>query len=203
MSNITKYIESGILELYVLGLASPEESKEIEGLAEKHEEIRKEIEAITNVLQTYASTQSPSLDPTLRTFLLATIDYSERLKNGEAVSFPPVLSKNSKPADFNEWLKREDMVLPEDFEQAYAKIIGYSPEMTTAIVWLKTMSPGEIHTDEFEKFLIIEGTCDLTIGKEVHKLVPGDYLDIPLHKEHMVKITSSIPCKFILQRIAA
>jgi mannose-6-phosphate isomerase-like protein (cupin superfamily) len=203
MDNFSKYIESGILELYVLGLTTEAESIEIEALAEKHEEILKEIEKITQTLEIFSESKAPPLNPTLKTFLLATIDYSERIKNGEIVSFPPVLSKDSRADDFSQWLCREDMALPEDFREAHAKIIGYTPQMTTAIVWLRTMSPPEIHTDEFEKFLIIEGTCDLTIGEKTYQLGPGDYLDIPLHIEHKVIVTSDTPCKFILQRIAA
>ncbi len=203
MIDIKKYIESGILELYVLGLTTDIESLEIEQLAGSNEEIRMEIEEITNALEYHSSNTARPFNPTIKTFVLATIDYSERIKNGEPASFPPALNPNSTIADYKQWLNRDDLFLPDDFDQAYAKIIGYTPQMTTAVVWLKTLSPPEIHTNEFEKFLILEGSCDVTIGKEVHQLVPGDYLNIPLHIEHDVKITSSIPCKFILQRIAA
>jgi mannose-6-phosphate isomerase-like protein (cupin superfamily) len=54
-----------------------------------------------------------------------------------------------------------------------------------------------------EHFLIVEGTCDITIGDKVHHLVPGDYLSIPLYIDHDVKVTSITPCKVILQRVAA
>jgi mannose-6-phosphate isomerase-like protein (cupin superfamily) len=60
-----------------------------------------------------------------------------------------------------------------------------------------------VHDNEFEKFLILEGSCTITIEEEAHHLVPGDYLAIPLHKSHQVTITSEIPCKIILQRVAA
>jgi quercetin dioxygenase-like cupin family protein len=41
------------------------------------------------------------------------------------------------------------------------------------------------------------------VEDEVNQLVPGDYFAIPLHKKHLVKVTSSITCKVILQRVAA
>jgi len=106
-------------------------------------------------------------------------------------------------ADYAPWLNRADMVLPQNFKDAHVKIIGYTPAAVTAIVWIKHMAPQEVHHDEFEKFLIVEGSCDLTIGQEVHHLVAGNYLAIPLHINHSLIITSSIPCKVILQRIAA
>jgi len=37
--------------------------------------------------------------PVVKPLLMATIDYSERLKSGEAVSFPPALTENSKLED--------------------------------------------------------------------------------------------------------
>ena len=67
----------------------------------------------------------------------------------------------------------------------------------------KRFGSQEVHHDEYEKFLIVEGTCTITIGDEVHNLVPGNFLSIPLYKNHTVTVTSLIPCKIILQRIAA
>ena len=61
----------------------------------------------------------------------------------------------------------------------------------------------EVHDDEFEKFMVVEGTCTITIEENKHELHPGDFLSIPLYKNHFVKVTSDIPCIVILQRIAA
>lgn len=60
-----------------------------------------------------------------------------------------------------------------------------------------------MHINELEKFLILEGTCDITIEDEVYSLKAGDFLSIPLYKKHDVRITSLNPCKAILQRLAA
>jgi mannose-6-phosphate isomerase-like protein (cupin superfamily) len=134
---------------------------------------------------------------------MATIDFMERMENGEQPSFPPILNKDSRLADFASWIDRDDMVLLSDAGDLYAKIIGYTPEVTTAIAWIKGNAPVETHDKEYEKFLIIEGTCDIVVEDTVYQLVPGDYFAIPLHKSHQVRVTSIIPCKVILQRIAA
>ena len=65
------------------------------------------------------------------------------------------------------------------------------------------MTSPEIHTKEYERFLIIEGTCDIKIGDDVFHLKAGDYKEIPLFIEHSLIVTSDIPCKVILQRVAA
>lgn len=52
--NIQEYISSGILESYVLGIASEEEIHEVERLSAAHPEIRAEIAAIQEGLEKYA-----------------------------------------------------------------------------------------------------------------------------------------------------
>jgi mannose-6-phosphate isomerase-like protein (cupin superfamily) len=203
MSSITEYIESGILEMYVMGVLSPRESMEVQQMAASHPEVLLEIKQIEYNLQSYSENQTPSPHPAIKPLLLATIDYTERLQSGEVQTFPPELNSSSKISDYNEWLLREDMILPDDFDQMYAKIISFTPEMTSAIVWISSLAPHEVHDDEYEKFLIVEGSCDITIGEKVHSLVAGDYLAIPLYEGHNVKVTSSVPCKVILQRVAA
>ncbi|MBS1528938.1 MAG: anti-sigma factor [Bacteroidetes bacterium] len=54
MEDIKAYIESGILELYVLGDVSHEEKLEVEAMAAKHPAIKAELEAIERSLQMYA-----------------------------------------------------------------------------------------------------------------------------------------------------
>ena len=202
MLSVSEYIETGILEIYVLGIASDEERNDVERLALEHVEIRKEIEGIKASIEVYGDAYKLEPNPVLKPFLMAIIDYTERLKNGELPSVPPLLTENSTVADYNQWLNRPDMVSI-DKEDVFAKIIGYSPEAITAIVWLKDYAPHEVHDNEYERFLIVEGTCDIIVEEEINQLVPGDYFAIPLHKKHMIKVTSSIPCKVILQRVAA
>ncbi len=202
MLSSKEYIESGILELYILGITSEDETKAVEMMASSDPAIIQEIVLIRESLEGYAMANAIDPNPIIKPFLLATIDYTERLKDGEPVSVPPLLNENSQIAHFYSWLNRSDMV-SSDTDSMYAKIIGYTPEATTAIVWLKDYAPHEVHDNEYERFLIVEGTCDIIVEDQVNQLVPGDYFAIPLHKNHMVKVTSSIPCKVILQRVAA
>lgn len=202
MQHINNYIESGILELYVLDIVSDIEKESVENMMALHPEIREEVEQISLAIEAYLP-NAVAPDPTIKPFLMAVIDYTERLKNGEQPSFPPMLSKDSLIADYSTWINREDMRLQGVLKDIYAKIIGYTPEATTVIVWIKDMAPQEVHDCELEKFLVLEGSCDITVEEEIHHLFAGDFLSIPLFKRHDVKITSLIPCKIILQRIAA
>ncbi len=203
MTNIKAFIESGILESYVLGMATVEEMAEVNLMAEQHDAIRNEINQISDALEQYALAHAIEPNATIKPFLLATLDYTDRIENGEAPTFPPELHEGALIQDYAAWLERDDMVLPAGFKDLHAKIIGYTPKAISAIVWIKEMAPQEVHDDEYEKFLIVEGSCDITIGNDVHHLVAGDYLAIPLHVNHSLQITSHVPCKVILQRIAA
>lgn len=200
---IKEYISSGILEQYVLGSLSKEESLEVEQMAAAHSEVRMELDEIEKALEQEAIANAVSPGASLKTFLMATIDYTERMENGEPVSFPPDLNETSRLIDYAEWLNRDDMFLPADAHDPYGKIISASPGTVTAILWIKGSAPKEVHDTEREKFLIVEGTCDIIIDEEIHSLATGDYFEIPLHRNHIVKVTSDIPCKLILQRIAA
>lgn len=201
MINIEEYIHSGILELYVLGLTSAEETLQVNELLLLHPEIQKEVSDICNTLTAMNAPVAPN--ESIKPLIFAIIDYTERLQAGEEPEFPPVLNSNSKISDYDRWLSRKDMVASDNTENAVAKIIGYTPTGTTAIVWLRNYMPSEIHTSESERFLIVEGSCDINFNDTTYSLKAGDYLEIPLHVYHTIKVTSSIPCKLIQQRIAA
>lgn len=53
--NISEYISSGILESYVLGVATPEEMREVEKYASIYPEIKQELEAIEMAMNSYAT----------------------------------------------------------------------------------------------------------------------------------------------------
>lgn len=201
--DIKEYISSGILEQYVLGTISNDDLLNVEQAAAMYPEIAEEILSISNVMEQLAIENAIAPTLTIKPFIMATIDFIERMESGEQPSNPPILNEASTLNDYASWLHRADMLLPKNAGDLYAKIIGYTPQATTAIAWIKGNAPIETHNKEYEKFLIVEGTCDIVVEDEVYQLVPGDYFAIPLHKSHQVKVTSTIACKVILQRVAA
>jgi mannose-6-phosphate isomerase-like protein (cupin superfamily) len=203
MKDIREFIESGVIEAYVLGMASSEEIKAVEDYAAEYPAVNDSIEAFSASLEQNTLTHAVAPDPIIKPLLMATLDFMNRMENGENPSFPPDLTENSTVADYTEWLKRADFVLPPYFTDVHARIISYTPQATMAVVWIKELAPQEVHHDEYERFLIIEGTCTITVGEVNHPLSAGDFFEVPLYQNHLVKVTSSIPCKVILQRVAA
>lgn len=68
--NLQEYILSGILENYVLGLATDEERQEVERYAAVYPEIRAELDAIEQTLETYAFSHAVAPPSGLQTQLL-------------------------------------------------------------------------------------------------------------------------------------
>ncbi|GGH08393.1 hypothetical protein GCM10007422_25930 [Pedobacter zeae] len=70
VENLKAYIESGVLELYVLGDLSPEETLQVEEMASQYPEVRDEIAAIEQAMEQYAMQNAvePSADVETRLF---------------------------------------------------------------------------------------------------------------------------------------
>ena len=66
MEEIRAYIESGVLELYVLGDMSAEEKLQVEAMAQKHPAIQAELSEIEIAMEMYADAQSVEPSPQLR-----------------------------------------------------------------------------------------------------------------------------------------
>ncbi len=194
---------SGLLELYVVGALPPEEIAQVEKTIDNHPSLKEDLFLIEQSFEAYAQLNSIEVDPTQKPMLTASVNYADRIANGETPTFPPAITKDSKIEDYNHWLQQPHLQEPTEYEGMAGHIIGATEERKTLIVWLTEGAPPETHTTEIEKFLIVEGTCDITIGKNVHALKPGDVLEIPLFISHHVVVTSSKRCKIILERSAA
>lgn len=92
-------ISSGVLELYAMGLASPEEVLQVEGWAAQYPEVRAELDAIQNSLETYAQANAvpPGDDVKKKLF--------SRISNTDDTTATPVVTMS----------------------QAKAKVLGISP----------------------------------------------------------------------------
>lgn len=58
-----EYIESGILELYIFGILSEEENKEVQEMANQHEDVRAEILSIEKAIINLSYSVAPTLSP--------------------------------------------------------------------------------------------------------------------------------------------
>jgi len=203
MTEGERFIASGILEAYVRDKTTQEDNQLVNLIADIFPEVRAKLNQLFDEIEKDALDNAIEPKRSAKSLLITKIDYRMRRMAGEPVAVVPVLTSSSKIEDYAEWIDRADMVLPEDHEGNLVKIISHTREMTTMIVWLKELE-SEVHEDVHERFLILEGHCTIIVEDfGIYNLKRGDYMEIPLHKNHDVIITSAIHCKAILQKIAA
>lgn len=101
MEEVKAYIESGILELYVLGQLSAQEQTEVEAMASKHPEVKQEIEAIEIAMEQYALQNAIKPSAGLGDKIFEKIALPENLEKAE-----PIVKEVIKP------VVKEAVVIP-------------------------------------------------------------------------------------------
>ncbi len=91
--NIAEYIQTGILENYVLGLTTPDENREIEKLVSQHPEIRSEIESIEHALEEYARVYSVEPPSYLKKKILASVKGADIRQQAKVIELYPKQSR--------------------------------------------------------------------------------------------------------------
>ena len=186
-----------MIERYVLGQLSLAEGRMIEAAASSDLALRARLNGLQDDLAALAQRRAISPPSDLKARIFSTIAEQNRSDR------PPILHQGSKASDYSRWIDGPDMTCPTVFDEVHFLEFGDDPDAMSALVWVKHGSPAETHTDCVEKFLILEGTCEVELNGTVQSLSSGDVFSIPLYTVHTVKVTSPAPCKFILQRIAA
>ena len=180
--------DSGILEQYVLGIASKEEQQQVEAWLEQRADIQAEVRAIESTLELYAQARAVAPPAHLKAQLLTQL---------EAEVYPPLEQETS--LDF--WLPlTKDLPIPEEGEDIYVHRLD-DPIYHTRIVRVHQQIPEETHHNLLERFLLLQGTCTCRMGEQVFEMKPGDLMEIPLHLPHSLTVTSKEPNLFILQRV--
>lgn len=203
MEELKTYMESGILELYALGATSEAECREVEAMIANHPEVAAEVESLTQALNGYTEEAQMTPPADVKDALITGWDELAAAESEESKTVPAVLSGVSTLEDYTAWIESEELQPPAEYDNLFFIPFQQSERGITAMVWMKEGSPAETHHDLIEKFLIVEGSCEIEVEGKIHVLSAGDYLSIPLHLEHTVTVTSDIPCKILLQRIAA
>lgn len=96
MEDVNAYIESGILELYVLGQLTEQECREVEEMAQKHPEIKKELVAVERALEGYALENAVTPSADLEDRILATLSNDNSTSSGGSSSITPTPTNEPK-----------------------------------------------------------------------------------------------------------
>lgn len=100
--NIPQYIDSGVLELYVLQRLSPEEQAEVARNAAAHPEIAAEIRQIEQALEELTLTLAPDVSPDVLARTLQTIR-NRRTDTGTGSPAPPLAGERGSSTRWLPW----------------------------------------------------------------------------------------------------
>jgi mannose-6-phosphate isomerase-like protein (cupin superfamily) len=200
-----EFIASGNLEAYLQGSLTDTEQQFVELMAQLHPEIGAEMKALQVVNDLLITEANYGLKAPERSKerLLNFMDTEERAAKAADETPLPYLHSHSKATDYAPWLNRDGIAPPDSFDNVFVLPLDANPDCLTLLVWVKSQIAGEVHLDAVEKFLVLEGTCMIDVEGNQFPLQAGDYMSIPKFREHTVYVTSSTPCKLIVQQIAA
>lgn len=182
--NLQDYINSGILEQYCLGLLDSHEADQVVSYCLKYPELRDELKSIEAAIEKMSIEKAIAPPSKLKDKILANLGFTgtEML---DINNLPPT----DAYANYLSWLQAVEHLLPtEPFEGLNIQVLQQNDKIAQMLVVAKVDVPDESHDSYAESFFILQGKCSCTIdGTEVF-LSAGDFLEIPLHAEHNVKM---------------
>lgn len=197
----TEKVDQNQLDEYVLGTLPKDQALAMEARIAKDPELKGQVNELALCFEGMALINAVQPPTGLRHKVLSAL--AAALKDEAHNGVIPFLHGASTVQDLAQHLDRSDLFLPAGTSSYHQIVLEASPERCTIVVWLKEGFPEETHTEEVERILILEGSCDVRLGDEVHSMRTGDVITIPMHVAHSVQVTCDGWCKAIVQRVAA
>lgn len=181
-----KYIESGVLEEYCLGLLSEEEEAYLIQLTMLYPEVKAELTAIEIAMEKMAVLNAVEPNPSVKQKVLSAIGFNVAAPLN--INDLPVISNAGDPES---WISLFSHLIPgEPSEDFVSHLIRDDEHVQQMLVISKTNVPEEEHGDMLESFFILQGRCECTVGEAFYALGPGDFIEIPLHTKHDIKLVT-------------
>jgi mannose-6-phosphate isomerase-like protein (cupin superfamily) len=182
--DLQDYINSGILEQYCLGLLDSDEANQVVSNCLKYPELRDELNSIEIAIGKMAVEKAIAPPPQLKDKILGRLGFV-----GNEVLDINNLPPTDAYSNYLSWLQAVEHLLPtEPFEGLNIQVLQQTDKIAQMLVVAKVNVPDESHENYAESFFILDGKCSCTIdGTEVF-LSAGDFLEIPLHAGHDVKM---------------
>ena len=195
--NLQPYIASGILELYVLDLLSQAEKIGVERMLKVYPILREEVLAIETDLENYAHINAIPPSKKLEKEITEIVN---NLSIEQHISFEQ-LPRINEYSNYLNWLPLIEPIKPNKIDDGiFNKVLQHNEQITQVLVVSEINIPEEIHDDELESFLILEGYCECIVSGKSRFMGPGDFMAIPLYEPHDV-IVKSKQVIAILQRV--
>lgn len=199
--DIQEYIDSGILEFYCLGNLTEEEQSEVERMM-MHPAVKLEVEKIHATIAAYADEQAVEPPAHLADAMSAVFENLEKEEQMQADSLPLI----NKHTNYKNWLELVQHHIPEQFNgEPIIVPLTQTASVIQMLMISATAVPDEVHENEMESFLVLQGKCICTIGDTDHHMQAGDFIEIPLYAHHDVRPEADSPSEYVvavMQRVA-
>jgi mannose-6-phosphate isomerase-like protein (cupin superfamily) len=184
--DIKEYIYSGVLEEYCLGMLDEEQSAFVIEMSLLYPEVKRELDSIQTAFEYFAQDNAIEVNPRVRANIINALEhgFSDTALN---INNLPEIKKTS---DLEAWINFVEPFMPVVVEDIYMHILHADDKIKQTLVVSRIDVREESHSDVFESLLILHGECACTIGDKTIQMEAGDYIDIPLHTDHDVKILS-------------
>jgi mannose-6-phosphate isomerase-like protein (cupin superfamily) len=187
MMQIQNFIQSGILEEYCLGLLSSEEQAFVIQMSMLYPEIKEELTQIELIMEKAALKLAVKPNPELKQTIFNSLTYAAVTNSIYLNNLPDIDSDTN----YQDWLEVLAHLIPvEPLGDISFQLLRQDNRVTQTLVISRIDVPEEMHKDVIESFLILKGECECTVGDDVVSLGPGGFIEIPLFKDHDVKIIS-------------
>ena len=183
--DIQAYINSGVLEEYCLGLLSEEDQAYLIQMSMLYPEIKDELAEVEAALEQLA--QSGAIEPGLgvKQRILDMFGVREAGEPTDSHELPPI----SNDTDYQTWITAlSHLISRESSHDLTVDLLKDDGHFRQMLVVAGINIPEEEHGEYLESFLILEGRCECTVGSSTYILSAGDFLEIPLHMKHDIKI---------------
>jgi len=185
--NVKDYIATGILEEYCLGLLTGDEQAMVLQICKLYPGVRKELTAIENAMEKMAAIRAIAPNSDLKGKILNSLGFAEPVTRFDLADLPMA----DASSDYNIWLATlKHLIPPQPAENFTNHVLRQNHNLVQMLVISKIDVPEETHEDLMESLFILKGQCKCTVGKNIFILGPGDFLEIPLHLPHNVKLVS-------------
>ncbi|HVW98312.1 MAG TPA: cupin domain-containing protein [Mucilaginibacter sp.] len=185
MTEIRKYIESGVLEEYCLGILPEAEQARLIEMSQRHPEVKEELSAVELAFEKLALTAAVEPAERIRKNLLDLLGPGKSSATLDTDNLPLISGRG----DPEPWMNAFPQLIPDETPDEFQfNIIRQDDIVQQMIVSGNADVAEEEHSDFYEGLFILKGRCECTIGGAVHILGPGDFVEMPLHTGHDVKL---------------
>lgn len=197
--DIKTYIASGILESYALNLLTETETAEVNNLLAIHKDLAEEFGKICIVLENYANENAIAPRKEVEEEVIAKLQNLRKERLMDPFDLP-LITKYTESINWDRFVDNLDKQTVAE-EGRVVKVLASTQKVLQLLVTSSTDFELETHDNEYESFLILSGEVLCTIGNQTLMMAKGDFMDIPLHEPHEVKLVSP-EVTAILQRIS-